>query len=644
MFVFHDGSLETFAEVLSLVSTGLHELLSSGQDEELNFGTDTLENGLAIVRMVSILVFTVHNVNKESEGQTYAEIVQRAVLLQNAFTAAFELMAHLVERCVQLRYPLCSYLLPGILVFLEWLACYPDLAAGNDVDENQAMMRSKFWNHCISLLNKLLSVGSMAIDDTEEDTCFNNMSRYEEGETENRLALWEDFELRGFVPLLPAQTILDFSRKHSLGNDSDKERKARMKRILAAGKALANVVRVDQKMIYFDSKGKKFIIGVEPPTSDDFVATFSVMPDAEDLMKENPAEKLKVGMVQSHQHQFVEGEDDDEVIVFKPMVAEKRADAHVSTWAPNEGLEPVQSAFGGDKKFHVNSSSNPLNNVNHQATFNANLQLPVSVSNVVPLHLQPVQPHTSRWLEEEIALANSLKSLRFMDNGHGRQPNLPEPVSMSNHTALPVSFQQSIGASTASSIYGLSKALESVVPPKVDAMSSGVVTDNMNLTTSAVMPASLRKNPVSRPARHLGPPPGFSSVPPKQADEPFTTDSVSGNPILDDYSWLDGYQFPSSTKGVHSNGPVTYSQVNSQQVSINNGLSGTVSFPFPGKQIPFQVEKQNVWQDYHALEPLKAQNHDQQQPQQQLTNGNQHFTPLPEQFQGQSIWTGRYFV
>ena len=94
--------------------------------------------------------------NKESEGQTYSEIVQRAVLLQNAFTAAFELMGYLIERCAQLRDPSSSYLLPGILVFVEWLAFYPDLAAGNDVDENQANLRSEFWNRCVSFLNKLL--------------------------------------------------------------------------------------------------------------------------------------------------------------------------------------------------------------------------------------------------------------------------------------------------------------------------------------------------------------------------------------------------------------------------------------------------------------------------------------------------------
>ncbi|KAE9596306.1 putative telomerase activating protein Est1 [Lupinus albus] len=639
--LFTRTSLETFSEVLSLVTSGLHMLLSSGQHEELNFGIDTLENGLAIVRIVSITIFTVHSVNKESESQTYAEIVQRAVLLQNAFIAAFELMSFIVERCVQLQDPSSSYLLPGILVFVEWLACHPDFAAGNDIDEKQAIVRSKFWVHCISFLNKLLSVGPMSIEDNEDEACFNNMSRYEEGETENRLALWEDIELRGFVPLLPAQTILDFSRNHSLGSGGEKERKARVKRILAAGKDLANVVRVDQKMICFNSKGKSFTIGVEPQVSDDFVlAPYSGIPDAEELLKENTADKTKVGIVQSDQHQHMEGEDDDEVIVFKPIVAEKRTDTVVvSSWVPYEGLESVSTTFGGDMKFHINSAANSLNNVNHQAS------LP-PVSGMLPQHLQSVQPHSLRWLEEEITLPNSLKSLRFSENGHLVQPDFPlQAVSISNHTALPVLTQQPVSAGTYM-LRGLSNAEDFVISSKVDAIiPSGFITDNSVMKTSSTLQAGLKQSPVSRPSRHLGPPPGFSCVPPKQDIEPTISDLISGNPIMDDYSWLDGYQLPSSTKGLGPNGSLAYPESNPHQVS-NNGLSGTTSFPFPGKNVPstLQVEKQNDWQDYHGSELSKIHHDQQLQPQQQLAAGNQHFTTLPEQFQGQSVWTGRYFV
>ncbi|KAF1890145.1 hypothetical protein Lal_00025478 [Lupinus albus] len=715
-------------------ASNIQETLKSfWKDEELNFGTDTLENGLAIVRIVSIIIFTVHSVNKESESQTYAEIVQRAVLLQNAFTASFELMGFIVERCVQLQDPSSSYLLPGILVFLEWLACHPDFATSNDVDENLATVRSKFWVHCISFLNKLLLAGPTSIESDVDETCFNNMGRYEEGETENRLALWEDIELRGFVPLLPAHIILDFSRKHSLGSGGEKERKARVKRVLAAGKALANVVSIDQKMIYFDSKGKKFTIGVEPQISDDFVLTsYSDIPDVEEL-KENTADRNKVGIVQPDQHQHSEGEEDDEVIVFKPIVAEKRVDmVAVSSWTPYEGSESVPTASGGDMKFQINSASNSLNNVNHQTS------LP-PVSGMLPQHLQSDQPLSLRWSEEATALANSLKSLRFSENGQVMKPDLPlqEAVAISNYAARPVPTQQPVSAGTGV-LHSLSKAEDFVISSKVDAIiPSGVIADNSVVKTSSALQVGLKKTPVSRPSRHLGPPPGFGRVFPKQDTESTVSDLIISNPIMDGYSWLDGYQLPSTNGSLahpngslahpngslahpngslahpngslahpngslahpngslahpngslahpngslahpngslahpngslahpngslahpngslaHPNGSLAYPigslaypQLNLQQVS-NNGLSGTASFPFPGKNVPsaLQMEKQNGWQDYPSSELLKTHHGQQLDPQHQLTAGNQQFTTLPEQFQGQPIWTGRYFV
>ncbi|KAK8481899.1 hypothetical protein V6N11_071357 [Hibiscus sabdariffa] len=148
--IFTRTSPETFGDVLALVSHDLRELLSSGPEEELNFGRDAAENSLLCIRLVSILIFTVNNLKRESEGQTYAEIVQRAALLQNAFTAVFELVGHVIERCFQLQDVSSSYSLPGIMVFVEWMACYPDVAAtGCDVDEKQSIARSYFWKHFI---------------------------------------------------------------------------------------------------------------------------------------------------------------------------------------------------------------------------------------------------------------------------------------------------------------------------------------------------------------------------------------------------------------------------------------------------------------------------------------------------------------
>ncbi|GFY96130.1 telomerase activating protein Est1 [Actinidia rufa] len=63
-----------------------------GKDEVYNFGSDASECRLVIIRLIAILIFTIHNLNRETENQAYAEILQRSVLLQNAFSDIFELM------------------------------------------------------------------------------------------------------------------------------------------------------------------------------------------------------------------------------------------------------------------------------------------------------------------------------------------------------------------------------------------------------------------------------------------------------------------------------------------------------------------------------------------------------------------------
>lgn len=657
--LFTRTSLETFSEVLTSVSSGLSEFLSSGPEEELNFGADTVESSVAIVRLVSILIFTVHNSKRETEGQTYAEIVQRAVLLQNAFTAIFELMGHIINRCVQLHDPSSSYLLPGILVFVEWLACCPDVVAGSDADEKQAAVRSSFWNYCIAFLNKILSTGHGFVEDDEDESCFFHMSRYEEGETENRLALSEDFELRGFLPLLPAQTILDFSRKHSFGNDGNKEKKARIKRILAAGKALANVIKIDCKTVCFDSRLKKFVVGVES-LEDIEVNAHSSRLEANGTMQETQTKKtMNLGLVQQNLLPYLDGEDEDEVIVFKPIVTEKRNEAFSPKHAPYDSLKKLDhSISAGDPQCYSSSLPAPLENLHQHPQVSldvshATTQIPLSVGNVLPQNLHPVKsPHPLKWLpEEEISLSTSLTGLKLMENGHVAKHEMPGNMGISHLPARSISTHQSFSTNTSGLLYGHSRVPEAVIPSKIDAVASlGVIAENLAVKNSSALSTGSRKSPVSRPGRHLGPPPGFNPVPPKQVTEPISgSDLMSDNPLMDDYSWLDGYQ-PSSMKGSGFTTSLGYPYIaNPQFVGNNNGLNGTVNFPFPGKQVPpmqLQAEMQKGWQDYQNLEHLKLQREQQQlqQKQKQLINENQQFATMPEQYQGQSIWTGRYFV
>ncbi|XVF69492.1 hypothetical protein PTKIN_Ptkin11bG0086600 [Pterospermum kingtungense] len=649
--LFTRTSLETFADVLTLVSHDFCELLSCGPEEELNFGTDAAENALLLVRLVSILIFAVYNLKRESEGQTYAEIVQRAALLQNAFTAVFDLMGHVVERCSQLEDVSLSYTLPSILVFVEWLACCPDVAAaGRDVDEKQSITRSRFWKHCISFLNKILLIRLMCIDDDEDEACFFNMSRYEEGETENRHALWEDFELRGFLPLVPAHSILNFSRKHSFASDGVKEKKARVKRIFAAGKALTSVIRVDQKTVCFDSKAKKFLVGIEP--SEDVTFSSSTLLATNGVGHETPSKKtINIGNVRPIPKPRMVGEedDDDEVIVFQPTVSEKRTEVIASNWPPSETMNLDQSSSSGDLKFYGSTMSAPVDSLCQYNTFDASTPLPVSAGSIVPQHLQPVQMHASRWsVAEATSLANSLKGLTMLENGHLTICEMQDNVGLPHPDAPSVALQQPLSAGPGGMYYNPTQVPEIVMPSSIDAIvTSGVTGDALAAKTTSTSQVGMRKNPVSRPVRHLGPPPGFSPVPPKSSSESVSASDLR-NPLMDDYSWLDGYQLTSSMKGSALDGSINYASHAHLQYANNssNGSSGMVSFPFPGKQVPtvqVQKEKQRGWQDYNNHEHHKIQ-HEQKLQQQLLMNGNHQFTSLPEQYQGQSVWTGRYFV
>ncbi|XP_059646121.1 nonsense-mediated mRNA decay factor SMG7-like [Cornus florida] len=646
--LFTRTSMETFGEVFSLSKSDLLELLSSGPDEEYNFGSDAADCGLVIIRLIAILIFTVHNVNRETENQSYAEILQRSVLLQNAFTAIFEFMGHIVERCIQLNDPSTSYLLPGIMVFLEWLACRPDIAVSSDVEEKQASARSFFWTHCISFLNKLLSSGFMSINEDEDETCFFNMSRYDECETANRLALSEDFELRGFLPLLPAQLILDFSRKHSLGSDgSKKEKKYRFQRIIAAGKALANVVRVGQQGVFFDLKLKRFAIGVEPLISDDYLLSGTLeIPTMNGVGQENLVGSQKtLGVFQPKAQLCIEGEEEDEEIVFKPSLTEKHAyeiaSKLTSSEVPGSGVDVSKVDTGNQ----LGSVSAPHDGFLLQNALNTCSRLPTPLASITAQYLKPIQPSTSKWqAEQEGIFVNALTNLSLLGNGLPVKPELQDHIGVLQPATVSAPLPQTVDLGTGRK-YPV-QVPEIVIPSKYDSfMSLGAGVDSQSMKLSSVMPTGLRKNPVSRPGRHIGPPPGFGSVPPKLVDESLSGISLKNeNRPMDDYSWLDGYRFPSSTQGIGVNNSINHSAQAYHPPGKSNSSMGMVSFPFPGKQVsslPVQRENQKGWQDFQLPEHLKQY----QEQQQQLQKGNQQPVALPEQqYQGQSLWDGRFFV
>ncbi|XXG52144.1 hypothetical protein AAC387_Pa03g0531 [Persea americana] len=641
--LFTRTSMETFGEIFSQVVGNLHDLLSYGPEEELSFGSDTAENGLFIVRLITILIFTVHNVNRESEGQSYAEILQRSVLLQNAFTAAFEILGHILKRCIQLQDMLSSYLLPAILVFIEWLACHLDIATGVDVDDKQAAARSFFWTQCISFLNELILSGVVSMGDDEDEACFSDMSKYDEEETGNRLALWEDFELRGFLPLIPAQLILDFSRQHSCGTDGgSKEKRARAQRLLAAGRALMNVVRVDQQGVYFDSKLNKFVIGTEPQRSQDAAD----LPISNGILHGNLVEKVRnTRAMQLATQLYTEGEEEDEVIVFKPTSGDKHGvvSAPISTSA--EVPKPVENSFKGDWASYSGAFSASLSDPQLQAVgLSANRREPISFSNVVPKPSQNINSSTSNWtIEEQTFFANGLKDLSIVGNGELAKAKLQDGLGVSQPLAFSLPFSPFMNHTSCGTL-SVPVVTESVIPSKYDSIIPSGTTVNGQTMKPPYSSTVSRKTPVSRPVRHIGPPPGFSPVPSKQLH-----DSVMGlalkneDPLVDDYSWLDGYQL-SPSKGIEENNSLNLMNDKYPYVPGNsNGSAGMMSFPFPGKRVPTvqaEVENQKRQLDYQLLEHLKLSKEHQYK---QIKQGVQQSGPLPEQYQGQSLWPGGGF-
>ncbi|KAK3043195.1 hypothetical protein RJ639_001628 [Escallonia herrerae] len=638
--LFTRTSLETFGEVFSLVKSDLLELLSSGPEEEYNFGSDSAECRLLITRVIAILIFTVDNVHKETENQSYAEILQRSVLLQNAFTAVFEVMGHILERCIQLKDPSASYLLPGIMIFVEWLACRQDIAVGSELEERQASTRSFFWNHYVSFLNKLLVNDVVAVDEDEDRTCFFNMSKFDEGETANRLALTEDFELRGFLPLLPAQLILDFSRKHNVGSDGgNKEKKARIQRIIAAGKALTNLVPGGQQAIYFNAKSKRFSIGVEPQSSDDYSLASSLeISVSNDLVQESPEKsQTTFSLLQQKALFHVEGEEEDEVIVFKPSATEK----HVDLKAPTSevlgtGLTVSQVDMGNNVgSVAVSHGGFPLEN-----SLNTISSISSSYVNSTAHYLQPTQSTISSWLEGEHAfLANGLANVNMLEKGFSSKTDLPDQLRDLQPATVAVPFSHSIGLSNRYS----PQVTESGIPSKFDSpVSSKIGADSPSMKPSSFISAGLKKNPVSRPTRRSGPPPGFNTVPLKPVDEPFTLKNETQ--VTDDYRWLDGYQLPSTSPSFGFNNPVNNQVQAYHPASKNTDSMGISSFPFPGKQVPpasVSLGNQNGWQEYQFPENLKFYQEHQQRP---PSKGNQPSLGLPQHYQGQSLWEGRFFV
>lgn len=633
--LFTRTSLETFGVVLSSVKGAFHELLSSGPGESLNFGRDSMENGLVILRLVVILIFTVYNASKKNDDQSYAEILQHNLVCENAKTVTYELMSLVAERSAQLSDPSSSFLLPGILVFLEWLACSPDFTSCTTNEKKCNVAKSSFWKHCSSLFNRLLSSRLVAVDDDGEESCFTNMSRYVEGDNESRLALSEDFELRGFLPLIPAQSILDFSRKQSItAGGSTKEKRTRVKRIIAAGRALVCIAMVDHKSVSFNLKVKQFVIGVQPQVSDNSMPSSYVGPaEPPSSGQEVMLSSVNSATMRENVKLLLEGDDDDEEIVFKPALVDKQIDAHA-----------VEQSWNFPEDLKKGRSTPPVTRMPYEQVTSERIQS----SNIIAPERPSVRdlPNSSWLVEQKALVADGMKKLRFVENGHDVKSEIKGSVGVSDAASF-LPPQSSVSSINVATLSDYRRTPEPMLSSKMDFVAfPDAPTENFAEKPPALVSVA-SKGQMGRLVRHLGPPPGFSPVPPKHVFMPMSSMAgTNGSLMIDDYNWLDGHM-QSLASSVGSNHASNNASLGNSQFSNMNSSNGNAGFPFPGMQassVQFQGGNFKSYSENPSFRNLNPNHGHKLLEQQHLMNGIHQFTPQPEQYQGQSTWNGQYRV
>jgi protein SMG7 len=242
------------------------------------------------------------------------------------------------------------------------------------------------------------------------------------------------------------------------------------------------------------------------------------------------------------------------------------------------------------------------------------------------------KPDYSKLLnEQEMLLMNGLKNVNIAGNGYLDQ-RLQGLSGLQSMGYSPLISIDSAGNIT-NLMHDQMKVIGETIPSMLDTVLPSVAPSNdISLKFTEAPLAASKKNPVSRPSRPAGPPPGFNHVTLKRQEESISSVNLQ-NSQVDDYSWLDGHQ-PS---GDHvQNLRAAYPDVRGTNTAFST------PFPFPGKQhvsvmhTPGANEK--TWQDFHLFDPAK------QNIFQSYQQRNQQSGQMAEQESANPVWHGRFRV
>ncbi|KAG2318902.1 hypothetical protein Bca4012_054873 [Brassica carinata] len=238
-----------------------------------------------ILQLVVVFIFIFHSVAEFNEPDKAKEEVK---LTNLALTMVFIVMGRVVERCLKTS-PLDSCpLLPALLVFLDYLPFLLDETEEEEeeeecrFDEKSEIAIYYFFDKLVDLLKQLKVEG------------------------QNCSALWEDHELRSLAPLAPIHLFLDFSSHMELRESFDRGKELRLQRILnSAIRISSRQKKSSQKWLFCDKQG---------------TWSYSTS-DALQCKEEGSNRKcVAVGTVENENERSVPAEEEEEVILLKPLV------------------------------------------------------------------------------------------------------------------------------------------------------------------------------------------------------------------------------------------------------------------------------------------------------------------------------------
>ncbi|KAH9626967.1 hypothetical protein KSS87_017818 [Heliosperma pusillum] len=231
------STLREFEALLVLDVGNLSSALQSYQNMNL------LKAGpYRALHVISVLLFIIYNltVDPQKNISKPTKDRQQFELVSLALTVTFTFMGRLVDRCLMGSPVVYFPVLPAVLVFVEWLvdpAIKPDA-----LDKKCEKSVSYFFDSFVKLLHHL-----------QENTA--------QFDSPCNVALWEDYELRGFIPLFTIHETLDFSSHWEDEINYKMKNEYRARRIVQAAIKIAKSSDDSRKWLVYNRSSKKFTHG-----------------------------------------------------------------------------------------------------------------------------------------------------------------------------------------------------------------------------------------------------------------------------------------------------------------------------------------------------------------------------------------------